>query len=141
MRCSPAELTYGETLRLPGEIIASHVSKETITDRHDFLQALHKTMTSLTPTTPRRLRDQCTHVPDDLLQGERVFVRRDSVKAPLARPYDDPFQVLGRMPKYFNIERNGKSDTVSLDRLNPAYGPEFSSTAAPPSVINVPSTH
>ena len=70
-----------------------------------------------------------------------MFFRHDSVKSPLIRPYDDSFRVLGRTSNYLIIERNGKSDPVSLDQLKPAYRPEFSSTAAFPLVITVPPTN
>ncbi len=49
------------------------------------------------------------------------FVRRDSVKRPLQPPYDGPFRVISRNPKYYHLAMRGKVDTVSVDRLKPAH--------------------
>ena len=55
---------------------------------------------------------KCTH----------VFVLDCSVKAPLQRPYKGPYQVIERSDKVFKIRLdNGTIDTVSIDRLKPAY--------------------
>ena len=50
-----------------------------------------------------------------------VFVRLDGVKTSLQPPYDRPFKVIDRDDNYFTIEIRGKQDTVSIDRLKPAY--------------------
>ena len=44
-----------------------------------------------------------------------------SVRKPLQPPYDGPFKVLKRKPKYYDIDHNGNEDSVSIDRLKPAY--------------------
>ena len=50
-----------------------------------------------------------------------VFVRNDTIKPPLKSPYSGPFKVIGRTEKYFTIAVNGKQDTVSIDRIKPAF--------------------
>ena len=45
----------------------------------------------------------------------------DAVKKPLCPTYSRPFQVVERHPKYFKLAIKGKFDTVSIDRLKPAY--------------------
>nr|VZH97631.1 unnamed protein product [Spirometra erinaceieuropaei] len=45
----------------------------------------------------------------------------DSVRRPLQQPYDGPFRVLSRKDKYFTIDRGGRTDVVSIDRLKAAY--------------------
>ncbi|GFO31284.1 Pol polyprotein [Plakobranchus ocellatus] len=68
--CSPAELVYGSTLRIPA----------------DF-----------------------------------VYVRRDSHKHPLQRPYDGPYRVLNKNDKYITVEVKGRSEVITLDRLKAAF--------------------
>ncbi|GBN83549.1 hypothetical protein AVEN_153947-1 [Araneus ventricosus] len=50
-----------------------------------------------------------------------VFLRIDSVKPPLYQPYTGPHKVLTRTEKNFIIELNGRTSTVSIDRVKPAY--------------------
>ncbi|VDN96356.1 unnamed protein product [Rodentolepis nana] len=57
----------------------------------------------------------------DLSTCPFVFVRVDSEKRPLQPPYEGPYKVLKRKPKYFILDRNGNKDSVSIDRLKPAY--------------------
>ena len=57
----------------------------------------------------------------DLNTCTHVFIRHDAVRKPLQPPYDGPYAVLKRNNKHFKININGRTDTVSLDRLKPAY--------------------
>ena len=50
-----------------------------------------------------------------------VFVRTAPISKPLDPPYDGPFLVLQRKDKTITIERNGKRDTISIDRVKPAF--------------------
>ena len=54
-----------------------------------------------------------------LADTSHVFLRVDSVRRPLVPPYKGPFLVLGRTDKTFDLQRNGKTVTVSIDRLKP----------------------
>ena len=36
-------------------------------------------------------------------------------------PYEGPFRVITSSPKVFTIERGGKLETISVDRLKPAH--------------------
>nr|CDS31407.1 gag pol polyprotein [Hymenolepis microstoma] len=95
--CCPAELVFGTTIRLPGEMLA-YSQDRTLTD----------------PASS-------THIPKDLSSCPFVFVRVDTVKRPLQPLYDGPYKVLQRKPKYFILDRKGSKDSVSIDRLKPAY--------------------
>ncbi|KAK3863410.1 hypothetical protein Pcinc_030820 [Petrolisthes cinctipes] len=44
-------------------------------------------------------------------------------------PYDGPFRVLNRTPKYITIDKNGRADTVTIDRIKPAYTPLHPATS------------
>ena len=61
------------------------------------------------------------HVPKDLETCEKVWLRTDRVRRPLEAPYTGPYEVLQRLPKCYVIDINGKKNTVSIDRLKPAY--------------------
>ncbi|GBN24004.1 hypothetical protein AVEN_153271-1 [Araneus ventricosus] len=43
------------------------------------------------------------------------------MKPPLCQPYTGPHKVLKRTEKNFTIELNGRTSTVSIDRVKPAY--------------------
>ena len=57
-----------------------------------------------------------------------VFVSDDTVRKSLVPPYKGPYQVTARYPDFFKLVLRGKLNTVSIDRLKPAFGPVFIST-------------
>ncbi|KAM8701958.1 hypothetical protein ACLKA7_001269 [Drosophila subpalustris] len=59
----------------------------------------------------RSHRVSCTH----------IFLRDDTVKAPLKAPYDRPYLVVSRNDKNFVIDINGKHNTVTIDRGKAAH--------------------
>ncbi len=71
---------------------------------------------------------------NSLHSTSHVFVRHDAVRKPLQQPY----LVLDRSAKFFTLDIKGRKDTVSIDRLKPAYLDEsvtvdFPTVAAPSS--------
>ena len=50
-----------------------------------------------------------------------MFVRVDAHKSPLQAPYKGPFNVLERHSKYFKLDLGSIKDTVSTNRLKPAF--------------------
>ena len=50
-----------------------------------------------------------------------VFVRAGATRRPLVPPYEGPFKVLQRNRKTFLLDIGGEEQTVSLDRLKPAF--------------------
>jgi hypothetical protein len=117
--CSSAELVYGTTLKLPGDYVQPKQSIDT-SDASEFVQRLRRAITNFV-FTPARLQTKDYYFPPDLTTSSHVLVRVDSVKKPLTPPYEGPFEVIQREPKYFVIMRNGKKETVSIDRLKPAF--------------------
>lgn len=58
------------------------------------------------------------YIPKDLTTRTHVFVRRDSVKAPLHHTYSGPLHVISR---HAIIDRNGHKETADLERLKAAF--------------------
>ncbi|XP_077541021.1 uncharacterized protein LOC144153246 [Haemaphysalis longicornis] len=95
IHATPAELVYGEPLRLPGEFLAALPSS---------------TMPKPTPFVFKELAS-CTH----------AFLRDDTVRRPFQPPYSGPHLVIRRDDKNFTLRLHGNDVRVSIDRLKPAY--------------------
>nr|VZI46749.1 unnamed protein product [Spirometra erinaceieuropaei] len=108
-----AELLYGTPLRLPGEFVQSSTTNTNIPST--FVRQLKQLMAELRPTPTR-------------LTSKRVFVHED---LHLLHSFSSGMKrVLQRMDKYYVIQKAEKTDTVSIDRLKPAY-----LVCVPPSVV------
>ena len=117
---SAAELVYGTPLRLPGEFFSS--ADSTVPDPSSFLSRLRQFSQSLRPVEPRPPpSSRVFYVPAALDDCTHVYVRVDSVRQPLATPYDGPFRVIRRADRVFELDFNGSPRTVSIDRLKPAH--------------------
>ena len=62
------------------------------------------------------------HPPEALREASLVYVRRGGTLPPLTPPYDGPFRVLSRTPKYFKIQVGPREEVISVDRLKPHRG-------------------
>lgn len=113
---SPAELVYGETLRIPGTFFEEYAH----TPQSEFIDNLRKIIQQSKPVNTRQ-QTTPTYIPDKLSTCTHVFLRRDNVTPPLTAPYTGPHPVLSRTEKYFKISINGRTTNVSIDRLKPAY--------------------
>jgi transposase InsO family protein len=116
---SPAEFIYGTTLRVPGEFF---LHDDFTPDPQIFVEDFRQYMRKLKPVPvahhskkrPFRFKDldSCTH----------VFLRCDTVKRPLERPYTGPFKILQRdSDQVFTLEIHGRPQSVSVERLKPAH--------------------
>lgn len=115
---SPAELVFGKQLLLPGQFF--NEPNKTSMDV-EFITKLKQTMNDIRPRQPVYHDKPRFFVHPDLINAKHVFIRTDAHKTPLQAPYKGPFRVLRNGEKFFKIEINGKPDTVSIDRLKPAY--------------------
>ncbi|CAH8652088.1 unnamed protein product [Heterobilharzia americana] len=88
--------------------------------RASYVTTLTNAMRSVRPS-PVRPQTTDVFVHPSLQKTSQVFVRHDAVRRPLEPPYDGPFKVIKRKEKFYIIERDGREDTVSIDRLKPAY--------------------
>lgn len=110
------EMVYGKAINLPGEFFENNkLSKST----DDFVTNLRNQMALLRPYQSKFKCKQKIFVPKDLYTCSHVFLRIDRVKKPLEPPYEGPFFVLQRNPKYFILLIKNKQVNISVDR--PAY--------------------
>ena len=128
LKCTPASLVYGCPLRLPASLVVE--THTTPLDPSSYATRLASYMRTLQPTVPR-VQTRTSHVPASLATSEFVFLRCDSVRRPLQAPYTGPFRVVRRSDKTFVIDRRGKSETVSIDRLKPAFIDDAPNAASP----------
>ncbi|CAH8500953.1 unnamed protein product [Schistosoma haematobium] len=116
--CCAAELVYGTTLRLPGEFFDR--ATDIPTDITNYVQQLKQQMESIRSVKPRTQKVK-SFVPNELDKCSHVFVRNDRIRQPLQTPYDGPFKIIRKDTKTVTVERAGKHDTVSIDRVKPAF--------------------
>ncbi|XP_037500253.1 uncharacterized protein LOC119374245 [Rhipicephalus sanguineus] len=118
LQCSTAELVYGTSLRLPVDLLTS---TKLLYQPQQFLQRLLDCVQDFRPTSPRPSEHKTIFFHPDLATATHVFVHHDAVRPPLTPAYDGPLCVLNRTPKTATQLQNGREETVSLDRLKPAY--------------------
>ena len=133
LQCCTAELVYGTTLRLPGEFFSPTLAVE-LADPADYVSQLKLLMSKLKPTPVRKQTARDTHAPDELSTCTHVFIRQDRVLTPLQQPYNGPYKVVQRFPKYYKVEVKGKTETITIDRLKAAHlEPDPTNTSSLPS--------
>lgn len=116
---SCGEMTFGRTLKLPGEF---WIPSSKMVDKTVFVQNLRDSFSRIRPAPFLHKTRSNIFVHPDLKTCKKVYVRVDKVRLPAEAPYDGPFEVIKKASKYFTIRlKNGKEDTVSIDRLKPAY--------------------
>ncbi|XP_014777286.1 uncharacterized protein LOC106874169 [Octopus bimaculoides] len=102
---SSAELLYGTTLALPGQMLAS-VNLLNV-DPISYVTQLKSFFADLPPMLPH---DQSisSAVPPDISTWSHVFVRNDTIKGPLTPPFTGPYRILKSTPKLFTVDIHGK---------------------------------
>lgn len=120
LKTSPAELVYGEPIRIPGEFLASSdVARSE--NAPELVQRLRQQMSNLRPVPGSRHARPDTFVFKDLATCSHVFLRDDKVRGSLQPPYSGPHQVVKRDDKTLTLLIKGKEVRVSIDRVKPAY--------------------
>ncbi|BHF62237.1 hypothetical protein SprV_0200521800 [Sparganum proliferum] len=116
--CSAAELVFGATVRLPGQMI-SPTPQSAVEDPTNLLHRLRQFLRTLSPVPPRSSASP-SYLEKDLATCSHVYLRCDRVRRPLEPPYDGPFRVISRGTKNFRIQRGTREEVVSVDRLKAA---------------------
>ena len=70
-------------------------------------------------------------MPRELAAATRVIVRVGAHRGPLQSPYQGPFKVLDRQGKFYKVDLGTLQDTVSIDRLKPAFLEEATHAIVP----------
>ena len=133
--CAAVEMALGTSIRLPEEYFENSTTVElseenTVQPASQYAKTLCSFVNSLRYTIPRHPKKQQTYVDPFLFRCSQVFVRIDSVKSSLQRLYSGPHFVLERHDKYFVIEKDGHTDTVTIDCLKPALVEPMSPTGS-----------
>ncbi|XP_015114066.1 uncharacterized protein LOC107039113 [Diachasma alloeum] len=125
LQATLAELTYGEPLPLLGKFLAPTVVNS---PAPALVKKLRDRLRSLAPVPTSHHGTKPTFFFKDLATCSRVFVRNDQARKAYGSPYSDPFRIVSRHEKYFNVffrsetgYRNYESASISIDRLKPAY--------------------
>ncbi|KAH7938159.1 hypothetical protein HPB49_020986 [Dermacentor silvarum] len=103
-----SDLVFGTTLRLPGQFFEA--SPIPPLDVANYASRLGNAMRDVSPILPRQHSR-----PSFTSRALRDF------RSPLQPPYDGPFKVVKRCPKHFVLLLNGREDSVSVDRIKPAF--------------------
>ena len=115
---SPAELVYGDHLRLPADLI-------TLAEEHDSPEELVKSVrskvTSQQTATTRVNTKRPQQVPKDLFTAEYVYVRKDATNTPLGLLKTGPFKVLSRTADNVQVQTQHGPDMVAWHRTTPAH--------------------
>ena len=107
---SAAEVVYGETLTLPGQL-------------HDLAGQSVVQQEQETPLIPLRDRNYRELARNSVLEGvEFVYVRRGPVGAPFSQSYSGPYRILSKNRKSYQLQIGARTEWVSADRLKPHRG-------------------
>lgn len=115
---TPAEMLYGQSLRLPGEFLnESNAITET-----ELVNKWRSIIQNLAPAiqTNWHVKEK-PFILKNLNTCTHAFIRNDKIKAALIAPYEGPYEIKKRHDKYFELLINGKIIKTSTDRLKPAY--------------------
>ena len=116
--CTTAKLVYGTTLRLPGAFFSAQPNNN---DQPGYMADLRSTMSSLKASAPQSQPGSIADVSRALQEATHVIIRQDAVRKPLQPTYKGPYKILDRSSHYFTVDVNGHIDTITLNRLKPAY--------------------
>ncbi|CAH8459893.1 unnamed protein product [Schistosoma mattheei] len=139
MGCCPDWLVYGITLCLTGGFSASDKSVQI--DVANYVQRLKKHMNYL-KITILRLQQRRVFILKELRNSTHVFIRGGNVQPTLQPNYDSPFKVITRTDMAVTVEKAGKTDLISIERVKPAFiDIDFQSTSTDPSKTFTPTKH
>ncbi|XP_031329662.1 uncharacterized protein LOC116164093 [Photinus pyralis] len=141
LQASIAEIVYGQTLRLPGEMLTRQNEAERQEDASSFVVRLRRYMADLRPVPASHHSTPKVFVFQDLATCSHVFLRDDTVRRSLQPPYTGPYAVIRRDSKTVTIRYKGSEMRVSMDRVKPAYLLDVDTTPSPIPATKPSNTH
>ncbi len=116
--CSPADLLYARTLRIPGEFC---LPEDFRPSPRIFLEDFREHMKDVRPVPVEQKYKRKVFFHKDMATCTHVLKLVKRVKAPLERPYTGPHKVLERVSdRVYKIDIDGVPTCVSVDHLKPA---------------------
>lgn len=138
LKTSSAELVYGTTMRLPGEFF---IDITPTNQPRVFLEGLRSTMREIRPSPASHHQRRKAFIHEALHTCTHVFIRVDASRRPLESPYEGPYLIVERVnDKVYKVDIKGNIQTVSIERLKPAFFEQISPDAEEAETEG-PSTH
>ena len=119
---SAAEIVYGDTLRLPVDLLIPPKVKEYL-DPCDYVDKLRTHMQEINPIVTKHnvSKNKRFYVEKGLKNASKVYIKNMAKKG-LEPNYSGPYDVIQLEDKYITIRRkNGRTDTVSIDNAKSCY--------------------
>jgi len=111
---TPSQLVFGTQLSLPGDFFSNCCEKNT------SFEDLQRATQLFTAPNRGKYNQKRFFIPKDMETCTHVFMKKIA-KEGLQRPYEGPYEILGRREKNFEIRKNNQSFNVNIDRLKPAW--------------------
>ena len=116
---SPAEYVYGTTLRIPGEFV---LPEDFAPNPQIFLEEFREHMRAVKPVPVEHRHKRNIFVHKNLSDCSHVFLKIGPVRKSLEPPYSGPHRVVARpSSQVIDIDINGKTKTVSIENVKPAF--------------------
>lgn len=116
---SPAEMVYGQALRLPGDFFENTSNDNPCPEA--LVDKIRDTIKKIKPLAKSHNNSRSIFIHPDLLSSEYVFVRNDAVRKSFQPTYNGPYRVIKRGNKVYVVQINDRRANISVDRLKPAY--------------------
>ena len=128
---SPAEMVYGQTLTIPGDMIQTGPQEQVSQHLRDIRAQMENLKPK--PTSAHGAKTAGFHVPKALETAQYVYIRRSETKRSLQTPYTGPYTVIARADKWFDVQVGTRTERISIDRLKVAHvAPGDVEVAQPP---------
>lgn len=118
LKCSSAELVYGQPLRLPGEFFVSATNN---INTPELLRHLRQTFSNLKPVPTRSHTTHRSFIAPASKTCEYVFIRNEGMRPGLSPPYEGPYKVERRNEQHIYINKRDKIIPVHINRTKPAH--------------------
>ncbi|XP_057324820.1 uncharacterized protein LOC130667325 [Microplitis mediator] len=113
IQMTPAELVYGEPIRLPGELL----TPTNKTTPHDIVNTLKRHFNLLALAEMLRHGKHSVFCFRNISTCTHVLVRNDQIEQSFSPPYEGPNRAITRHDKYFIVDFRGRQIAISVYRV------------------------